>query len=446
MADRSRIRHRRRRALTGLIILACGLATGCEQAFATQTPAPILVTLPVSTPRPPASPTPTDVPPTPGPSPTPIPTETVPPTPIPRLQGIGATRLLWEWDIVARPSALAATATRLAVIIADGRFAWLSAETGRLETNAFLWPRVLEGESWGEVYTDGSVAVVAAGETSIDEETGLVDSRSRLVVYGVEARALWDLPDLTEPQHFYSATLAAGPGLVVVGKWPYGFEDNTLAAYELFTGQQLWSTEAGTVGYRQMVHDGTRLFVLLGDEGTSAVTAYDLRTGEELWRWSDEQVERPDRITLGGGSLYVLSATTTLALDPLSGDVQWAVGFSAAPEAGLGTRGDVIYLAPAPTVDLRYPGVVALQRGGKGVAWHSLSGLLADPLVIGEEALWTVVRSYTGGEVWLSGLDPDTGLEQIRLPLGDDPTALYRLAALGRRVYLLGDTLQAYGY
>ena len=39
-----------------------------------------------------------------------------------------------------------------------------------------------------------------------------------------------------------------------------------------------------------------------------------------------------------------------------------------------------------------------------------------------------------------------TGLEQTRLKIGDDPTILYQLVALGQRVYVLGDTLRAYGY
>ncbi len=53
---------------------------------------------------------------------------------------------------------------------------------------------------------------------------------------------------------------------------------------------------------------------------------------------------------------------------------------------------------------------------------------------------------YNSGQVWLSGLEPRTGLELIRLPVGDDPQTLYQLVASGRQVYILGNSLLAYGY
>lgn len=436
----------RRLAVAGLVVLAGGMVAGCGEAFGTEMPVPVLVTLPVSTPQAGATATPVEVTPTPVP-PTATATEPPPPTPVPQMEGIGATRLLWEWGEVAPPSALAATGNRLAAIVADGRFVWLDADTGRLEGSAFLWSGILEGDSWGEVYSDGSVAVVAVRETSINPGTGLADSRARVVVYGAEAKPMWALPQLDTPQHFYSAALASGPGIVIVGKWPYGFEDNSLATYELFSGQQIWEISEGEVGYQQIAHDGTRLYVLLNDITGGGVISYDLRTGEELWRWSDEAVKQPDRIVLHGNSLYVLTVDTTLALDPLSGEVQWSVDFKAAPEAGLAVRGGLIYLVPAPTIELGFrPGIVALGSGGGKLAWHALNGLLADPVAVGDEALWTVVRDFDSGEVWLSGLEPETGLERIRLLIGDDPAVLYQLVALGRRVYVLGDSLQAYGY
>lgn len=420
-------------------LLGCML-TACDQALSLSPEAgPVLVTLPALPSQPP-TPTvePTSVP------PTPVPTQPVPPTPAPQSVGIGATHLLWEWNEVARPSSLAVGGSRLAVIVADGRFVWLNAQDGRLEAGAFLWSGLLEGDSWGEVYTDGMVAVVAAREMSISPQTGLADSRARLAVYDAGGNELWSLPELGA-QHFYSAALA--PGSVLVGKWPHGFDDNSLAAYELLTGQKLWEISDEQTGYQQIVHDGTRMYVLLNNLSGGAVVCYDLRTGEELWRWSDPTIQQPDLIVLANDSLYVQTVDRTLALDKIAGTVKWVAILQTAPEAGLAILGGLLYLAPAPAAELGFrPGVVGLRADNGELAWHSLSGLLADPLAVGGEAVWTIVKDYSSGQVWLSGLEPQTGLELIRLPIGNDPQTLYQLVASGRQVYILGNSLLAYGY
>jgi outer membrane protein assembly factor BamB len=155
----------------------------------------------------------------------------------------------------------------------------------------------------------------------------------------------------------------------------------------------------------------------------------------------------PDRIALGEDSVYVLNVNRLLALDPATGAVQWADDLQAAPEAGLASRDGLVYLAPSPTAEMGFrPGLISLSASRGGLAWHALAGLLADPLALGDEALWTVVKDYDSGQVALSALDPTTGLEQVRIPVSESPEVLYQIVAHGRRVYVLGDSLLAYGY
>ena len=380
------------------------------------------------------------------PTTTPQPTEAVPPTPIPEDAGLGSARRLWEWNEVARPSAIAATTGRLAAIIADGRFAWLNADTGQLDSSAFLWSGILQGDSWGEVYADGlgTLAVVAAREQSINPQTGLADSRSRLVIYDSQSNELWSLPEL-EAQHFYSAALTSVS--VVAGTWPQGFANNSLASYELYTGEKLWEVTEGDSGYEQILHDGNRLYTLITGTERDVIAAYDLRTGEELWRWADDQITRPDLIVLDDTFVYVLSINETLALDATSGTPLWRVALHAAPEAGLAVLDGNLFLAPSPAAELGFrPGIISLFGNGSGLAWHSLSGLLAEPVAAGDEAIWTIVKDYDSGEVYLSGLEPLTGLEKIRLEVAPQPEVLYQITAFGRRVYVLGNSLLAFGY
>lgn len=436
-------------------LVAAAALSACDQLVATSQPDPILITLPAQSPVPTdltsLPPTGTAAPPTLEVStlmPTPQP---IPPTPVPQSEGIGSTQQLWEWNEVARPSAAAASSARLAVLIADGRFAWIKADNGQLESSAFLWEGIIQGESWGEVYVDGlgTLAVASIREQSINQQTGLADSRARLAVYDAHATELWSLPEL-DSQHFYSAALTSVS--IVVGKWPQGFEDNTLAAYELYTGGKLWEiggkgSPDASAGYQQIANDGTRLYVVMQGVESGAVVAFDLRTGEEIWRWSDPAIARPDHLVVGPSAIYVASVNKIIALDPVTGGMQRAFELSIAPEAGLATKGGFIFLAPAPAAELGFrPGIVGLYADGSGLAWHSLGGLLADPVTANEQAVWTIVKDYDLGDVWLSGLDPDTGLEDIRLPVSRQPDVQYQLVPGDRRVYVLGSTLIAFGY
>ncbi|MBN1426815.1 MAG: PQQ-binding-like beta-propeller repeat protein [Anaerolineae bacterium] len=428
----------------GGLMLVFALLSGCESATPESFPRPLLVTMPaMAVPLPTVTPVP-EMPVTEDP----LVVETPSPTPDLPAQGLETTHLLWEWGENSRPSGLAATPNRLAVIASDGRFVWMTADTGKLEGGAYLWSGILQGDTWGEVYTDGIVAMVAAiREVGIDAETGLAESRARLVVFDTQANELWSLPQL-DSRHYYSATIAPGPGLVVIGRWPQGFKDNEMAAYEMFTGQRLWRVKSGETGYRQLTHDGTRMYVLLTDpKGIDTVGCYDLRTGDQLWQWAHPELAQLDQITVGPEGVYVMAGSQILGLDTTEGTVKWTIGFSASSEAGISTRGNLLYAAPAPSAQTGFrPGVVSLDGLSGQLVWNALGGLLADPLIVGNEALWTIVKNFDSGEVFLSGLEPDTGLERTRLLVGMDPKVIYRLVSLDRRVYVLGDTLQSYGY
>ena len=92
------------------------------------------------------------------------------------------------------------------------------------------------------------------------------------------------------------------------------------------------------------------------------------------------------------------------------------------------------------------PGVVAVQSGNGTLVWHALNGLLADPLTAEETVLWTIIKDFDEGTVALAALEPETGLEQSRQLIGDDPSTLYQLRAYGRQVLVLGESLWSYSY
>ncbi len=424
---------------TILILLVLALA-GCT---ATSAPTPALVTLPVGTAPPTETVTPGPVTNTPMPTQTSTPTLAVVQTRTPS-GAISGAQLLWEWPGTSRPTAVGVSPNRLAALVADGRFTWLDATTGEIQASGFLWTGLLEGESWGHVYTDGGIAVVEARETSISISSGLAETRARLAVYDSNAEEQWSLPQLGT-QRFYSAALT--PTAVLVGAWPFGFEDNTLAAYDVFTGEVRWQLEPSTLGYRQIVHDGSRAVVLVDDDATDYLAAYDIVNGDELWRWQDDQVVQPDQIVLADGHVFVVTTTTAVSINASNGGFEWGVRFDIAPEAGFAYRDGLLYVVPAPTAQSGYrPGVVAIDVEVGQVTWNSLVGLVADSVATGRDALWIVSKNYDSGEVTLSLLDAPTGLEQLRLPVSLRADERYSMQATGGRVYVIGETLRAYGY
>lgn len=431
--------------------------SACSSVLATTDPNPILITLPAQTPStieitetPTLSESTPELVVTPELA-TPTLAESIPPTPVPSSQGVGSTRLIWEWSETARPGALAASSSRLAMIMADGRFAWLNTNTGQVESSIFLWTGVLQGESWGEVYVDGlgTIAAAAIREQHINPQTNRAESRARFAMFDAQASEMWSLPELGT-QHFYSAALTSIS--VVVGKWPQGYADNTLTSYDLYTGQKNWEvgglgSNDEQAGYQQILHDGNRLYVVVNGLEQGYVISYDLISGDEIWRWSSPEMPRPSLISLGTSGLYVMSVGRMVSLDPLNGEPKWFYDIRSAPEAGLVIQQDFVYLAPAPAGDFGFrPGVIAMHTDDRGLAWHSLVGLLADPLTADGEAIWTIVKDFDSGNVWLSGLDLVTGLEEIRIPISTTPDVLYRLVAFNRRIYVLGETLLSFGY
>lgn len=371
---------------------------------------------------------------------TPIPSITLTPGP----QDIADAQLLWEWEETAPPSALAATGDRLAVIVADGRFLWLNADTGQSLAGNFLWPDGIQGDSWGQVYADHEIAVIAAVETRVSEETGFPETRSQLIVLDAEGSDLWRTPELGT-QHNYSAALT--PDSVLVGTH-HGVGSNILGAYNRLTGEAIWEIGGGPTGYEVIVYDDERVYALLneGVEG-GGVAAYDRQTGELIWTQPDSSVRLSDDLLIAENRLYVLTQPAAVALDPANGHILWSTPVALAPEAGMAAQANLLYIVPAPTVELDYrPGLIGVSTEDGSLTWHTLLGLVADPLAASEQALWAIVKDYDIEQVWLAGLDAENGLEYARIPISERPEQIYRLVASGRRVYVLGESLLAFGY
>ncbi|NDJ52888.1 MAG: PQQ-binding-like beta-propeller repeat protein [Chloroflexi bacterium] len=437
-------------ALVGLFGLsACAVAVDNEPL------APDLFTLPpgtfVHTATPEPTPTLTE---------TPSPEATTPPPAITLADPVGveALRELWTWEDISRPASAAVAGDRLAIIMADGRFVWVGTQNGRVESSAVLWNELGLGESSGQIVTDGIMAVAAAVETRLDEESGATSTRTRLVAFNAEAEEMWALPLLDNRQSYH---VALTPFSVVIGTGPYGFDDDQLVAYDRLRGDPLWDAavsgrqineegeliDAGPVGFSRLIHDGSRLFALINDPIGAGAAAFDLRNGERLWHFTLEGLTLPGNLVLGDQSLYVLTQQRVLAIDTLDGSIRWESALLGASEAGLAWDQGRLYMALQPGEAQGFrPGMVSLESENGQTVWSELDGFLVDPLAVGREVIWTLARDFDAGEVYLIGLDLRDGGERVRLLIDGEPDGSYQLLSVGQRVYILGEDLSAYGY
>jgi outer membrane protein assembly factor BamB len=377
---------------------------------------------------------------------------------------------LWTLDGVARPAALASTGNQLVVLLSDGRILWVNAETGQIEATSLVWSGLLEEGTVGEIYTDGQSTLVIAAQELLAAGDTQAPSRTRLVVFDAGGNEQWFLED-TDGGHRYTAILLAGT--VIVGQWSPAGRDNHLLAYDMQTGSEVWSAAVPTptptpspeptlrptpapttapppeiIGYRLIRLAGDTLYALIDTVDGPGVAAYDPFTGVEKWRWLDASARSPFvQLAISEDGLVAGAADRLLLLDPQTGQPRWQASLALDPEAGLALVSGVVPVAPAPTADFDFrPGIIGLQVADGNQTWHVLSGLLAESLGGGDDTLWAIVKEFDQGEVFLVGLYPASGAEVVRLPAGDHPEASYRLVAQGRRLYVLGPDLRAFGY
>ncbi|MGI9471452.1 MAG: PQQ-binding-like beta-propeller repeat protein, partial [Rubripirellula sp.] len=179
-------------------------------------------------------------------------------------------------------------------------------------------------------------------------------------------------PHKIHPSNSYATESPATDGERV---YTYFASIGKLACFDL-EGEQLWSKDVGAfrtssdfgTGSSLALHDGN-VFVQCDNEEASFVSAFDGRTGEEVWRvdrdvrtsWSSPLVwKNRDRV-----ELVVCGAGNVTSYDPASGKVLWLLtgtgsSFSASPTADEGR----LYLGNSSR-NSRGP-LVAVNAGASG--------------------------------------------------------------------------------
>lgn len=228
---------------------------------------------------------------------------------------------------------------------------------------------------------------------------------------------------------FGAATPTASGDNVVVWHGSAG-----LYCYDL-TGEKKWVAQPGTVthiwgyGSSPVIHDG-KVFLNFGPGVAQAIIAYDLKTGDEIWRHkepggSDDRGGRmvgswstPVIASVGGQTQVICSLPTrVVSLNPDNGDLIWSC-------AGLvGKNGNLVYTSPLISQEIGvamggYTGpALGFRLDGKGDVtkshrlWHDESKQpqrISSGVIVGEHifmanagpGILQCLELRSGKEVW----------------------------------------------
>jgi eukaryotic-like serine/threonine-protein kinase len=240
---------------------------------------------------------------------------------------------------------------------------------------------------------------------------------STLYVFDADTGAkIWATPD-GQPAGFSSTSPAVADGMVLLGA------GNLLEAFDAASGRLAWRfTADGGITTSPTVDHGIA-YVAFQDEH---VYAFNVRTGEQVWKASLEGVPQPGPIAVSEHLIYV-SADALYALDRASGRLTWRA--DASPLNAPVVANNAVYIAES---DLR---IHAYQADSGAPLWASqpLANTVASPVGMVRGELYT---GDTDGRLWR--LDGSTGDRQWSVQLPDSNIIFASPAIANDVVYVTG--------
>lgn len=191
-----------------------------------------------------------------------------------------------------------------------------------------------------------------------------------------------------------------------------------LSAYDARTGALLWRKTFGRE-YKETspafgtsvspLVDGSRVIVHVGGEDSGALTAFDVATGQVVWKWAgDGPAYTSPIIAAPGGTrqLITQSQKRCLAVDPETGALLWEIPFTTPYDQNIVTpvvAGDLVIFG-----GIRNPMfAVRVSRGTPVTVWESreISQYMSSPVLDGHR-LYGMSDKHRGS---LFTLDATTG-------------------------------------
>ncbi len=309
----------------------------------------------------------------------------------------------------------------------DGHAAGPATPVEWSDTRNVVWKTSIPGLGWSSpVVVDGRVFVTTAvprGE-GLSLRAMAFDAKSGERIWDREVRSIEKAPSIHTKNSHASPTPLIRDGSVYVH-----FGAQGMARLAASDGELLWTCfeldypPMHGNGGSPMLHDG-KLFVVCDGSKDPFVAAIDTRTGKVAWRTPRGVKARishsfvtPTIATVDGkAQLLAPGPDHFAAYDLATGDEIWRVlapGWSVVPQPALG-HGLVIY-----NHDYDNPELMAVKLGGKGdvtdshVVWRIKRGVPStpSPLLVGDELFFvsdtgiaSCVDAKTGERHWMERL------------------------------------------
>jgi outer membrane protein assembly factor BamB len=249
--------------------------------------------------------------------------------------------------------------------------------------------------------------------------------------------------------------LLIGSGLAAAGDWPQwlGPTRNGVTPEKIAPWKEppklLWRMPVGE-GHSSPVVVGSRVFLhtRVKDKDEEEITAFETKSGKELWRWSYPRAAFKSVFGLGpratpavsDGKLYAFGVTGVLTcLEAETGKMLWQVDTLKefkAPNLFFGVSCSPLIEGEKVLVNVGGPGasVVAFGKDKGNVLWKALDdkASYSSPIAIGQGKERQIVFLTQQG---LVGLSPTDGTAFWKFPLVD------KLAESSTTPVLVGDTL-----
>ncbi len=338
--------------------------------------------------------------------------------------------LLWEWGVLGdSPVALAAVGGRLFVLSDGGSFCVLDAATGAEQVCRAIWPDEKPlSTTDGKIALTGDTVIIGAEERFTEAGMAVESTRGLLAAFSSAGQSLWSWP-VTMDVFGYMPVVAGNTVAVAptVGSNP------AMIALDPANGQELWRVP----GYdRPHAGDGTTFYA-------DTIAAFRADTGERLW----EQKREDDpvlHLAYAGGRLFASAFDSIAALDAAGGRELWRTDWDAYP-AEIAVAQGLVFAAPSAASSERSgDALVALDAADGRTRWTALPAAQWSVvnLVAAADAVVAIARDRDWAE-YLLILNATDGRVQQQVALGEAKAR--DLAVDGDRVYILGETLRAYG-
>jgi outer membrane protein assembly factor BamB len=283
------------------------------------------------------------------------------------------------------------------------------------------WPAQLT-RKWQVTVGTGHASPVVAGNRVIVHARR--DNREVVAAYDLASgKQLWQ-DAVDAPYTMNPAATGHGPGPkstpTVAGGRVFTFGiSGIFSAHDLATGKLLWRKNAppvppefGTAS--SPVVDGTSVIAFLGGQNAGALTAMDVASGKEKWRWTGDGpgYSSPVVMTSGGArQVVVQSQTKVLGVNAADGKLLWEVPLKTPYEQNSVTPLIVNDLVISAGLDT--PTIALSVSGGKATPrWRNdqVSMYMSSPAVSGSTIFglsnknrgqFFAIDAATGKTLWL---------------------------------------------